>query len=127
MSAGPPLSAADTAAVVDADVTPPLSITLPRSVDGWATLLVLLGGLGWSIYEGYYPVVTVLLPMAYQQLKVSGRVASAFTAAVTGIVLSRHAMQTTETVKGALRDIQGNPALPGTPGWMDARESRGPI
>lgn len=113
-------------------IRPKVSLRLcwPTDVPSWLGLIVLVGCCGYLYQREQFEVAAILFGIILNQLGVSGQQTAALTmafraaehaaqAAQTAEVNASQTQEKLEVVKEAVKDIQENPALPGTPGWMD--------
>jgi hypothetical protein len=109
-------------------------IKLPTTTTAWICLVIIAALDAWSLYKGndtqasvLTGIVCMMLGMSREQAAVAAvAVQAANNAASHAQVAADVAVETAakadeklDTALVALKDIQDNPAMPGTPGWMD--------
>lgn len=107
-----------------------LTIRWPTNPSSWAGLIILAICVAWLANNKQYEAAAILFGLLLSQLGISGQSAAALAFAFRA---AEHASQAANTAADAaaqtdaklnvaleaVKDIQDNPAQPGTPGWME--------
>lgn len=113
-------------------VRPPLGLTLrwPTTATAWAGLAIMIAADAWLIYNKQTEAVAVLTGLILNNLGLTLQQSTALSMAVAATTHASRAADAAadaavktddrlSTLTEAVRDIQENPAQPGTAGWME--------